>query len=311
MDRTVVADDIAVRENVSCDPRTEANPVATHTARLLISCPDQKGIIAAVAGFMAKHNGNILEADQHTDPKYAEFFMRVEIELAEFDLDRETFSTAWDSISSPFKMSWRMYWGNETKRMAILVSKESHCLSDLLWRWKTGELHVDIPFVAGNHPDLREHADACGVPFHCIPNTADAKQEQEDRLLELMSECSIDFVVLARFMQILSPAFVARFTDRIINIHHSFLPAFAGPKPYHQAFERGVKIIGATSHYVTEELDQGPIIAQATAPVDHRDTIEDMVRTGRDLERVVLATAVRQHVEDKILVSRNKTVVFD
>lgn len=285
--------------------------MAAQTARLLISCPDQKGIIAAVAGFMAKHNGNILEADQHTDPQHAEFFMRVEIELTDFDLNRETFSGTWESVSAPFQMSWRMYWGNETKRMAILVSRESHCLSDLLWRWKTGELHVEIAFVAGNHPDLREHADACGVPFHHIPTSADTKQEHEDRLLVLMSEGAIDFVVLARYMQILSPAFVARFAERIINIHHSFLPAFAGPRPYHQAFERGVKIIGATSHYITAELDQGPIIAQATARVDHRDTIEDMIRKGRDLERVVLATAVRQHVEDKILVSRNKTVVFD
>jgi formyltetrahydrofolate deformylase len=285
--------------------------MATDTARLLISSPDQKGIIAAVAGFMAQHGGNILEADQHTDPQHAEFFMRVEIELEGFTLGRDTFAAAWASVSDPFDMRWRIHWGNQTKRMAIMVSKESHCLSDLLWRWKTGELSVDIPFVASNHPDLREHADACGVPFHCLPVTQATRGKQEEELSHLLDAHDIDFVVLARYMQVLTPGFVARFQDRLINIHHSFLPAFTGPKPYHQAFERGVKIIGATSHYVTDQLDQGPIIAQATAHVDHRDTIGDLIRKGRDLERVVLATAVRQHVEDKILVSRNKTVVFD
>ena len=285
--------------------------MATGTAKLLISCPDARGVVAAVAGFIAEHDGNLLEADQHTDPQSREFFMRVEVELDGFGLDEATFAAAWRPVAERFAMQWRIEWSTRVKRMAILVSKESHCLSDLLWRWKTDELHVEIAFVSGNHPDLREHADACGVPFHCIPTSTGTKQEQEDRLLELISEGAIDFVVLARYMQILSPAFVDQFAERIINIHHSFLPAFAGPRPYHQAFEHGVKIIGATSHYVTAELDQGPIIAQATAPVDHRDTIEDMIRKGRDLERVVLATAVRQHVEDKILVSRNKTVVFD
>jgi len=285
--------------------------MATDTARLLISCPDKKGIIASVAGFMAQHGGNILEADQHTDPQHAEFFMRVEIELDGFTLGRDTFAAAWGNVADPFDMRWRIHWGNQTKRMAILVSKESHCLNDLLWRWKTGELCVDIPFVAGNHLDLREHADACGVPFHCLPVTQETRGKQEAELSRLLDTHDIDFVVLARYMQVLTPGFVARFQDRLINIHHSFLPAFTGPKPYHQAFERGVKIIGATSHYVTDQLDQGPIIAQATAHVDHRDTIGDLIRKGRDLERVVLATAVRQHVEDKILVSRNKTVVFD
>ncbi len=285
--------------------------MALQTARLLISCPDRKGIIAAVAGFMARHGGNILEADQHTDPQHGEFFMRVEVELAGFGLDRRTFKDAWESVAGPFDMSWRIYWGNEIKRMAVLVSKESHCLSDLLWRWRTGELRVQIPFVAGNHADLKEHVDVCGIPFHHLPVTAGTKQDQENSLLSLLHDANVDLVVLARYMQILSPDFVAQFPERIINIHHSFLPAFAGPRPYHQAYQCGVKIIGATSHYVTERLDQGPIIAQATTPVDHRDTVDDLIRKGRDLERVVLATAVRLHVEDKILVSQNKTVVFD
>jgi formyltetrahydrofolate deformylase len=285
--------------------------VAAETARLLISCPDARGIIAAVASFIAGHDGNILEADQHTDPQHGEFFMRVEIELSGFGLGKETFGRAWEPVARRFDMRWRVYWGNETKRMAILVSKAGHCINDLLWRWKSGELRVEIPFVLSNHPDLGEDVAAFGVPFRCLPVTRERKSEQEGEILTLLRDAEVDFIVLARYMQILSPAFVAEYPERIINIHHSFLPAFAGPRPYQQAYERGVKIIGATSHYVTEELDQGPIIAQATLPVDHRDTVDDLVRKGRDLERVTLARAVRYHVEDKILTSQNKTVVFD
>ncbi|MHC4695928.1 MAG: formyltetrahydrofolate deformylase [Planctomycetota bacterium] len=285
--------------------------MAAETARLLISCSDARGIISAVAGFIASHGGNILEADQHTDPQHGEFFMRVEIELDGFGLNRSTFGQAWATVADPFRMRWRIYWGNEIKRMAILASQEGHCLNDLLWRWKTGELRIEIPLVVSNHRDLEDQVAAVGVPFNYQPVTPESKQEQEDRVLGLLRDAKVDFLVLARYMQILSPAFVAKFPERIINIHHSFLPAFAGPRPYHHAFDRGVKIIGATSHYVTDELDQGPIIAQSTLPVDHRDTIDDLIRKGRDLERVVLATAVRQHVEDKILVSQNKTIVFD
>lgn len=285
--------------------------MARETARLLISCPDQRGLIAAVAGFLARHGGNILDADQHTDPHYGEFFMRVEIELDGFDLDHSSFASAWSAVADPFAMRWRVYWGDEVKRAAILVSKETHCLSDLLWRWKSGELRLDIVFVASNHADLADLASAAGLPFHHLPSGEKHNADGKRQLAAILREARVDLVILARYMEILRPELVAEYAERIINIHHSFLPAFAGPRPYHHAFERGVKIIGATSHYVTDELDQGPIIAQATTHVDHRDTVEDMIRKGRDLERVVLATAVRQHVEDKILVSRNRTVVFD
>ncbi|MFQ5489424.1 MAG: formyltetrahydrofolate deformylase [Phycisphaerae bacterium] len=281
------------------------------TARLLICCPDTPGIIAAVAGFVARHRGNILEADQHTDPQLGQFFMRVEIELGGFDLSPQTFDDAWRPVAKQHAMAWRIHWGDRTKRMAILVSKQDHCLADLLWRCRSGEIPADIAFVAGNHQAARDPVTAAGLPFHHLPITPDNKPQQENRLAHLLDDASVDFVVLARYMQILAPEFVERFPERIINIHHSFLPAFAGPRPYHQAFERGVKIIGATSHYATADLDAGPIIAQATATVGHRDTVEDLVRKGRDLERIVLAYAVRLHVQDKILVSQNKTVVFD
>ncbi|RME40786.1 MAG: formyltetrahydrofolate deformylase, partial [Planctomycetota bacterium] len=278
---------------------------------LLITCPDRPGIIAAVTRFLHEHGGNILELDQHTDPQEGVFFMRVEIDLSGFGLREGTFGEAFESVARSFSMDWRVYWGNRVKRMAILVSRAGHCLSDLLWRWRDGELRVEIPFVASNHDLLRHQAESAGIPFHHLPVTPETKPQQEGRLLELIEQHEVDFLVLARYMQILRADFVRRFPARIINIHHSFLPAFSGARPYHQAYERGVKIIGATSHYVTERLDDGPIIAQATTPIDHRDTVQDLVRKGRDLERVVLATAVRQHVEDKILVCRNRTVVFD
>ncbi len=284
--------------------------MSSETIRLLISCADTSGIIAAVAGFIAERNGNILEADQHTDPEHGAFFMRVEIDPTAFALTRENFAAEWQQVAQPFGMRWRVHWGSDIKRMAILVSKESHCLDDLLWRWRTGELHVELPLVISNHDDLREPAQACDVAYHHLPVTPETKPEQEGRILELLGEANVDFIVLARYMQILSPTVVDRYENRIINIHHSFLPAFSGPRPYRNAYERGVKIIGATSHYVTADLDAGPIIAQGTIPVDHRDSVHDLIRRGRDLERVVLASAVRSHVEDKILTSQNKTVVF-
>ena len=285
--------------------------MAHGTVRLLISCPDQKGIVAAVAGFVVQHGGNALETDQHTDPREGMFFMRIEIERDGFDLDRDSFAPAWQPVADRFDMTWRVCWGNEVKRMAILVSREGHCLADLLFRWKAGELEAEIPFVVSNHPDLQEQVTACDVGFHYLPVSAESRAAQETELLALLDAADVEFIVLARYMQVLSPGLVAKYPERIINIHHSFLPAFAGPRPYHQAYERGVKIIGATSHYVTDQLDEGPIIAQATTPVGHRDSVEDLIRKGRDLERVVLATAVRLHIEDKVLLSRNKTVVFD
>jgi len=281
------------------------------TAKLLIACPDRPGIIAAVAGFIAEHAGNIVEADQHSDPQENAFFMRVEIEPEGFGLTSQTFAELWQPLAERFQMRWRMEWGDRAKRMAVMVSKESHCVSDLLWRWSSGELCVELPLVVSNHPDLQDLVSRSGVAFHHLPVSGGLRDRQERQVLDLLDEHGIDFVVLARYMQLLSPAFVAAYRDRIINIHHSFLPAFAGARSYHQAFDRGVKIIGATSHYVTDVLDDGPIIAQGTLPVDHRDSVEDLIRKGRDLERVVLATAVHQRVEDKILISGRKTIVFD
>ena len=283
--------------------------MSTGTVRLLISCPDARGIIATVAGFIAQHGGNILDADQHTDPQHGEFFMRVEVEQAGFRLARQTFEQSWRPVAEQYRMRWQAYWG-DVKRMALFVSKMGHCLSDILWRWKTGELAVEIPLVVSNHDHLAADVAAFGIPFHYVPVSPETKASAESRALELIQSERVDVVVLARYMQVLSPGFVAQFPQRIINIHHSFLPAFAGPRPYQLAYERGVKIIGATSHYVTEVLDDGPIIAQETLAVDHRDGVDDLARKGRDLERVVLARAVHLHVEDKILTSRNKTVVF-
>jgi formyltetrahydrofolate deformylase len=228
------------------------------TARLLISCPDAKGIIAAVAGFIAQYEGNIVEADQHVDPEHGDFFMRVEIELAGFRLNPENFASAWQPFADRFGIRWSIHWGNITKRMGILVSRHGHCLDDLLWRWRSGELLVDLPLVISNHPDCRDAVTSCGVAFHHVPVTAETKAESESKIQSLLATAGVDIIVLARYMQVLTPAFVAAYPNRIINIHHSFLPAFAGQKPYHQAYERGVKIIGATSHYVTERLDDSP-----------------------------------------------------
>lgn len=281
------------------------------TIRLLIACPDGRGIIAAVAGFISGYDGNIVDADQHVDAEHGEFFMRVEIESSGFRLDGDNFAAAWQPLADKYEMRWQIHWGDVTKRMAVFVSRADHCLVDLLWRHESGELRVDLPVVIGNHPELRDAVEGRGIAFHHLPVTPDTKGEQESRARAVLNEAGIDFIVLARYMQVLTPAFVADYPNRIINIHHGFLPAFSGARPYRQAYERGVKIIGATSHYVTDDLDAGPIIAQHTLAVDHRDSVDDLIRKGRDLERVVLATAVRMHVEDRILTSRNKTVVFE
>ena len=283
----------------------------TDTARLLISCPDATGVVASVASFLAEHRGNILEADQHTDPDSRSFFMRIEFETAALDVDAAGFARAFGPIAERFGMAARTVWPGAPARVAILCSKQTHCAADLLWRLHNRELRATCPLVISNHPDARPFAEGLGVAYHELAVTRETKAAQEARIVELLRAERIDLVVLARYMQVMSPGFVDAFAGRIINIHHSFLPAFAGAKPYHQAFEKGVKLIGATSHYVTAELDEGPIIAQATADVTHRDTVDDLVRKGRDLERVVLARAVRAHTDDKVILHGRRTVVFD
>ena len=285
----------------------------SYNLRLLISCPDKKGLIAAISSFIAMHDGNILSADQYVseDEAGGTFFMRLEIEGEGFGLERDEFGGAFAPLARKHGMDWRISYTDAPKRMAILVSRYDHCLMDLLWRWDSGELEAEIPLVVSNHPDLASRVEAYGIPFHHLPVTQETKAEQESEMRDLLAEHGIDLVVLARYMQILSPGFVHAYPDRIVNIHHSFLPAFAGADPYHRAHERGVKTIGATAHYVTEELDGGPIIHQDVAHVTHRDTVEDLIRLGREVERRVLARAVRWHLEDRILVDNGRTVVFE
>ncbi|HEX2181164.1 MAG TPA: formyltetrahydrofolate deformylase [Rubrobacteraceae bacterium] len=282
----------------------------SYNLRLLISCPDKKGLIAAISSFISIHDGNILSADQYVSDS-GTFFMRLEIEGEGFGLSRDEFAGAFAPLARRHEMSWRLSHTDTPRRMAILVSRYDHCLIDLLWRWDAGELEAEIPLVVSNHPGLEARAASYGIPFHHLPVTKETKAEQESKVLNLLSDNNIDVVVLARYMQILTPRFVDAYPARIINIHHSFLPAFAGADPYRRAHERGVKTIGATAHYVTEELDAGPIIHQDVAHVTHRDTVEDLVRVGREVERRVLARAVRWHLEDRILVDGNRTVVFE
>lgn len=284
---------------------------ANTTAVLLISCRDQKGLVAAVSEFLYRNDGNITHADQHTDREEDVFLQRVEFELASFAIARDGIAEAFRPIAERFDMRWSLRFSDEVPRIALLVSKLPHCFYDLLARWRLGEFHADIPLVFSNHEDMRAIAGEFGVAYHALPVTAATKQAQEARMLDLLERERIDLVVMARYMQILSSEVIARFQNRIINIHHSFLPAFAGGRPYHQAHERGVKIIGATAHYATAALDQGPIIEQDVARVSHRDAVDDLVRKGRDLEKVVLARAVDLHLRNRIVVYGNKTVVFD
>jgi formyltetrahydrofolate deformylase len=286
-------------------------PAAAETATLLVHCPDRRGIVAALAQLLYGHGANILDADQHTDQTAGQFFQRIRFDLGEMHTDRVSLETAIREAAERFAMSWRLAWAGERKRVAIFVSRYDHCLFDLLWRRRAGELPCEIPLVVSNHPDLEGVATQFGVPFRVVPITKDTKAEQERRELELLRAERIDLVVLARYMQVLSGDFVGSFPGRIINIHHSFLPAFMGGRPYHQAAERGVKLIGATAHYATTDLDEGPIIEQDVIRTSHRDSVDDLVRKGRDVERVVLARAVRWHLEDRILVYGNKTVVFE
>jgi formyltetrahydrofolate deformylase len=276
--------------------------------RLLITCPDRHGIVAAVAGFLARSGANIISSDQHsTDPEGGEFFMRMEFTLEHGDLSSLGHAFA-QEVAEQLDMRWRLTDAGHPKRVGVLVSREDHCLVDLLWRHRRGELDAEIVLVASNHPDHRADVEGFGIPYHHVPVKPGGKPESEARLLELLRD--VDLVVLARYMQILSGDFLTALSVPVINIHHSFLPAFAGANPYQRAFERGVKIIGATAHYVTEELDAGPIIEQDVARVSHREHPETMVRLGRDIERTVLSRAVKWHLEDRVLVHGNRTVVF-
>jgi len=280
-------------------------------AILLISCPDQKGLTAAVTQFIFQHAGNIVHADQHIDEQSNTFFMRIEWDLEGFALSREALRADFGDVAAKFSMDWTMFFSDDRPRVAIFVSRHVHCLYDLLWRHRAGYLQCEIPVIIGNHQEAQDVAGEFGVDFVHIPVFAQHKAEAEAAQWDILQRYDIDLVVLARYHQILSASFVQRLPNRIINIHHSFLPSFPGKQPYLQAYEKGVKIIGATSHYVTAELDQGPIIEQDTVRVSHRDSIEDLIRKGEDLEKVVLARAVRWELEHKILCYGNKTVVFD
>ncbi len=281
------------------------------TARLLIACPDRPGIVSAVTTFLFQHGVNITELDQHsTDPEGGRFFLRLEFQTPHLDLSRTALASAFgDAVAARFAMDWHISYAADRPRMAVLVSRHDHALMELLWRWQRDELRVDIPLVISNHADLREAVERFGVRFEHVSIDAANHAQAEQQMLQLL-QGQTDFIVLARYMRILTAEFVARYPSRIINIHHSFLPAFAGADPYRQAYERGVKLIGATAHYVTADLDQGPIIEQDTARVSHRDEVLDLRGLGRDLERQVLARAVRWHVEDRIIVNGNKTIVF-
>jgi formyltetrahydrofolate deformylase len=283
-----------------------------NTARLLISCPDRAGIVAAVSQFLYLHGANILDSSQHsTDPTGGTFFMRMVFYLEDLDVTRLQFERAFqDVVATKFEMTWRVSYADKRKRMAIMVSKYDHCLLELLWRYRSGELDVEIPYVVSNHEDLRSVVEPFGIPYHCLPITKETKAEQEAKLLGLF-QGQVDVIVLARYMQILSGQVINQYPAQIINIHHSFLPAFVGANPYKHAYERGVKLIGATGHYVTEDLDQGPIIEQDVSRVSHRDSVQDLIMVGREIERAVLARAVAAHAEDRVIVYGNKTVVFE
>ncbi|TAK65354.1 MAG: formyltetrahydrofolate deformylase [Dehalococcoidia bacterium] len=281
------------------------------TAVLLLSCDDQKGLVASVSDFLYRNDGNIVHADQHTDREEGVFLQRVEFELDGFGVPRDGIAEAFRPIAKRFNMTWSLRFSDELARVAILVSKLQHCMYDILARWRLGELHAEIPIVISNHADAAPIVHDFGVTFRHLPVTPETKAPQERQLVDELEAQRIDLVIMARYMQVLSDDVVRRYPNRIINIHHSFLPAFAGARPYHQAHERGVKIIGATAHYATQQLDQGPIIDQDVVRVSHRDSVADLVRKGSDLEKVVLARAVDLHLRNRVLVYGNKTVVFD
>lgn len=279
------------------------------TATLLVSCPDRPGIVAKIAQFIYQHQGNIIHADQHTDFSSGLFLNRVEWQLTGFQLSREDLLSAWGALADELQADWQIHFSDQIPRLALWVSKQDHCLLDLLWRWRANEFPCDIPLMISNHGDLKAIADQFGIDFYHFPITKDNKVEQEQAELALLKKYNIDLVVLAKYLQILTPGFIQQF-PQIINIHHSFLPAFPGAHPYHRAHDRGVKIIGATAHYATADLDEGPIFEQDVVHVSHRDSVADLIRKGRDLERIVLARAVRLHLQHRVLVYGNRTVVF-
>lgn len=280
------------------------------TATLLISCPDQRGLVAKIANFIYANGGNIIHADQHTDFAAGLFLTRIEWQLNGFNLPRELIAPAFNAIAQPLNAKWEIHFSDTIPRIAIWVSRQDHCLFDLIWRQRAKEFIAEIPLIISNHPNLKVVAEQFGIDYQYLPITKDNKLEQEAKQLELLQHYKIDLVVLAKYMQIVNGDFITKF-PQIINIHHSFLPAFVGANPYHRAFERGVKIIGATAHYATPDLDAGPIIEQDVVRVSHRDEVEDLVRKGKDLERVVLARAVRLHLRNRVLVYDNRTVVFE
>lgn len=281
------------------------------TAKLLLHCPDKPGILAEVTDFITVNKGNIIYLDQYVDHVENIFFMRIEWELKNFLIPQEKIEDYFATLyAQKYEMFFRLYFSDTKPRMAIFVSKMSHCLFDLLARYTAGEWNVEIPLIISNHPDLQHVAERFGIPFYLFPITKETKEEQEKKEMELLAKHKVNFIVLARYMQVISERMVDAYPNRIINIHHSFLPAFVGAKPYHAAFERGVKIIGATSHYVTTELDAGPIIEQDVVRITHKDTVEDLVNKGKDLEKIVLSRAVQKHIERKVLAYKNKTVIF-
>jgi formyltetrahydrofolate deformylase len=290
---------------------SEHTSVQQTTAVLLIHCPDRKGLVATIAEFLYRHNANILHADQHQDRETGLFLMRVEWDVTDFTLDSDQFRIAFVPIATRLHLQWRLELSALRPKMAIFVSQYDHCLADLLYRKQSGELACEIACIISNHTMAQELARFYDVPFHYVPVRAGTKVAAEREQQALLQQHGVDFIVLARYMQILSGEFVGRYPQRIINVHHSFLPAFSGARPYHRAYERGVKLIGATSHYVTAALDDGPIIEQDVLRVSHRDQLQDLIQKGRDLEKVVLARAVRWHVDHRLLVYGNKTVVFD
>lgn len=282
------------------------------TAKLLLHCPDKPGILAEVTDFITVNKGNIIYLDQYVDHVENIFFMRIEWELKDFLVPQEKIEDYFATLyAQKYEMNFRLYFSDTKPRMAIFVSKMSHCLFDLLARYTAGEWNVEIPLIISNHPDLQHVAERFGIPFHLFPITKETKEEQEKKEMELLAKHKITFIVLARYMQVISEQMINAYPNRIINIHHSFLPAFVGAKPYHAAFERGVKIIGATSHYVTTELDAGSIIEQDVVRITHKDTVQDLVNKGKDLEKIVLSRAVQKHIERKVLAYKNKTVIFN